>query len=73
MRLADAAVEALKAVAKAGDTAAAPPFVNRYCHAQRRALPPIKLPLPTNPADAARAVVHRRPVTAQSQWRLASD
>ena len=57
MRLADAAVEALKAVAKAGDTAAAPPFVNRYCHAQRRALPPIKLPLPTNPADAARAVV----------------
>jgi hypothetical protein len=34
-----------------------PLIANRYCRAPRPTLPAINLPLPTNPADAARVVV----------------
>jgi hypothetical protein len=43
--------------AKNGDTAAASLLANRYCPAPRPTLPPINLPLPADPAEAARLVV----------------
>jgi len=54
---AEAVVESLESAAKAHDTAAASLIANRYCRAPRPTLPAINLPLPTNPADAARVVV----------------